>query len=238
MAAGPPETELYRPIYDFLTAQGYTVRSEVRNCDVTAVKDDELVIIELKRAFSTSLLIQATERQKITDSVYVALPYPASGTRNAQWKGMCHLLRRLEVGLILVWNNHQQPSVKIMFYPLPYDRKKNNKKKRAVLREIDARTGDFNEGGSCRKKVATAYRENAIHIACCLEKLGPLAPRDLRALGTGDKTLSILSSNFYDWFERVERGIYAIKPHAKAHMEHFPELTAHYRSLLEEQITG
>ena len=38
------------------------------------VKGDELIVIELKKGFSTDLLIQATDRQRVTDSVYVALP--------------------------------------------------------------------------------------------------------------------------------------------------------------------
>ena len=39
----------------------------------------------------------------------------------------------------------------------------------------------------------TAYRENAIFIACCLEKEGVLSATELKGLGTGDKpTLSYI----------------------------------------------
>ena len=31
-----PETDLYRPVHDYLVKQGYTVRSEVRHCDIAA----------------------------------------------------------------------------------------------------------------------------------------------------------------------------------------------------------
>ncbi len=44
MAKITKETDLYPPIRDFLTAQGYTVRSEVNHCDITAVRGDELSI--------------------------------------------------------------------------------------------------------------------------------------------------------------------------------------------------
>jgi hypothetical protein len=186
------ETDLYNPVRDYLIANGYTVRAEVHSCDIAAVKDDELIVIELKRAFSTSLLIQATERQKLTDSVYVAIPRPKGGTRTSQWKGNLHLLRRLEVGLIFVAVGSRVKCVEVVFHPIPYERKKKHRARRAVLREVETRTGDFNTGGSCRTKLMTAYRESAIHIACCLEQLGPMAPKQLRALGTGDKTLSIL----------------------------------------------
>jgi hypothetical protein len=57
----------------------------------------------------------------------------------------------------------------------------------------------------------------------------------LRDLGTGPKTLSILSSNFYGWFERIERGIYALKPQGKAEMEQFAKATLHYRTLVASQ---
>ncbi|MEN6372631.1 MAG: DUF2161 family putative PD-(D/E)XK-type phosphodiesterase [Armatimonadota bacterium] len=229
------ETDLYNPIYDYLTKHGYTVRSEVMNCDVTAVKDDELIVIELKRAFNTALLIQATERQKITGSVYIALPYPASGTRTKQWKGIRHLLRRLEIGLIFVHLGQNSHSVEVIFHPLPYQRKKQPKAKRAVLREIESRSGDFNHGGSFHRKLVTAYRENAIHIACCLDRFGPLTPKQLRELGTGNKTLDILYDNHYGWFERIERGVYALRAEKKPEMDQFTELIRRYRAVLDEK---
>ena len=54
----------------------------------------------------------------------------------------------------------------------------------------------------------TAYKESCIHIACCLSQFGPLSPKSLRQLGTGQKTQSILSKDYYDWFDRIERGTY------------------------------
>jgi hypothetical protein len=44
-----PETDLYIPVKRHLEAQGYTVKSEIKGCDVVAVRGDELpVIVELK----------------------------------------------------------------------------------------------------------------------------------------------------------------------------------------------
>jgi hypothetical protein len=206
------ESDLYGPIRDYLVERGYTVRGEVRDCDVTAVKDDDLIIIELKRAFGTSLLIQATQRQRLTDSVYVALPRPEDGLRTRHWRGVTHLLRRLEIGLILVSFGDRAPIVEVLFHPIPFERKKLKKHKHAILTEIAGRSGDFNEGGTTRRKRLTAYRENALHVAWLLERNGPTTPKKLRELGAGPKTLSILSSNFYSWFERVERGVYRITP--------------------------
>ena len=225
------ETDLYRPVHDYLVAQGYTVRSEVMNCDITAVRDDELVVVELKLAFNASLLVQATQRQKITDSVYVALPRPSGGTRSAQWRGYQHLLKRLELGLILVSPGSKKKPVEVVFHPVPFERQKKARARKALIRELEGRVGDFNEGGSTRRKLATAYRENAVHIACCLERHGPLSPKQLRDMGTSEKTQSILYSDFYGWFERIAKGVYSLSAKGATEMETFPGLVEHYREL-------
>ena len=226
------ETDLYPPLRKYLTAQGYTVRGEVKDCDIAASKGDDLIVIELKRSFTTALLIQAAKRQRITDSVYVALPRQK---RSRTWTSIQHLLRRLELGLILVSPNSRKPPVEVVFHPLPFQRQKHRGAKRAILEEIANRSGDFNKGGSTRKQIVTAYRENAIHIACCLDRFGPLAPRQLRALGTGDKTLSIVYSNFYGWFERVERGVYALRQQGRDELKQRRKLVRHYSRLLDGQ---
>jgi hypothetical protein len=226
------ETDLSRPVRTFLEAQGFTVRSEVQHCDITAVRGEELVVVELKCRFDTTLLLQAAKRQQLTDSVYVALPRPVW---NRHWRSIRLLLRRLELGLLLVSPDHRRAAVEVAFHPLPYARRKRKRAVRAVLHEIEGRSGDFNDGGSRGRKLATAYRENAIHIACCLERFGPLRPAQLRALGTGLKTLSILSANFYGWFERVDRGVYTLRPQGTAGLKEFPPLTRRYRAAVKRQ---
>ncbi len=95
------EIDLFRPISDFLVEQGYTVRSEVKDCDIAAIKEEELVIVELKRNLSVDLLAQAVKRQKSADIVYMAIPKPKKLTANSKWKDIIHLVKRLELGLIL-----------------------------------------------------------------------------------------------------------------------------------------
>jgi len=223
------ERDLYGPVRDHLVALGYTVRGEVKGCDITARRGDGLLIIELKREFNTGLLIQAAQRQRAADSVYVAVPRPDEGLRTKRWRGICHLLRRLELGLLLVNPGGPGPVVEIVFHPIPYERKRLKKEKRAILDEMSGRSGDFNEGGSLRRKLITAYRENAIHIACCLAGHGPLSPKQLRAMGTGPKTLSILAGNFYGWFERVDRGVYRLTARGQGDLAAYPDLVQHYR---------
>jgi hypothetical protein len=81
MAKVIAETDLAEPLYAHLARLGYTVRSEVKDCDIAAVKGDDLLIIELKKSLSLALVIQATRRQRLTDTVYVAIPRPSN-----KWK--------------------------------------------------------------------------------------------------------------------------------------------------------
>lgn len=230
------ETDLYLPVFEYLTEQGYTVRSEVKNCDLAAIKGDELIIIELKRSFNATLLMQAVERQKAADSVYVAIPRPKGGSTSRDWDGMCLLLRRLELGLIQVDFRSTKPFAEVVLHPSSYSPTKSKKIRYSILREAGGRYGDYNTGGSKGRKLVTVYRENAVHIACCFERFGPLAPRQLRKLGTGKKTLSILSKNFYGWFEKIGRGKYDLHETCRKFTDNYPELAAHYRREIEKVV--
>ena len=131
------ETELYNPVKDYLEKHGYRVRAEVKNCDVVATKGEELIVVELKTSANMTLLIQATERQSISDSVYVAIPKPKNQTR--QWRGIKRVIKRLELGLLVIDESPMGMSVTKHFDPLPYQRRKNSSKKKAVLKEVAER---------------------------------------------------------------------------------------------------
>lgn len=234
------ETDLYGPVRDYLVKLGYTVHSEVKHCDITAVKGEELLVVELKTSFNLKLLVQAVKRQRAADSVYVAIPKPKGGKRTAAWRDMCLLLRRLEAGLIVVNLENGETGLEIVFHPNTFDRLKSMQKgkkiRRNIIKEAEARYGDFNKGGSTRQKLVTVYRENAIHIACCFVKFGRLSPAQLKRIGTGPKTASILSKNFYGWFEKVDRGVYDLHDDAKGFLEAYPELISHYMEKLSEKM--
>src|SRR5690554_4726501 len=91
------EKELYKPVHDYFEKFGYDVHGEVKDCDITASKGDELIIIELKRNLNLELLIQAVKRQRITENVYIAILEPKS-LFTKKWKDLCFIVRRLEVG--------------------------------------------------------------------------------------------------------------------------------------------
>jgi hypothetical protein len=225
------ETELYAPIRDFLVSNGYEVQAEVKNCDIVAKKDDNLIVIEMKTSANLSLLIQATDRQRISDSVYVAIPAPKK-RRSSQWRGTQRVLRQLELGLITVNPGSVLHTVQVEFDPMPYQKQKRGRRARAVIQEIHDRSGDYNVGGSTRRELMTAYRESAIQIAYWLSINGPMKPADLRVLGTGEKTTSILAKNHYGWFQRVDRGIYQATAKGMGALEQYPEIVEQ----LEKQI--
>lgn len=247
---------MYAPIKDFLVRQGYDVRSEVRGCDVVAEKDGEMIVLEMKSRLSVALLAQAAARQKAVDSVYVVVPHPGSKVRSKDWRNACHLVRRLELGLILVGlppltvsrknaehrdlveDQAREASVEIAFHPIPFERKKRKGERLAIIREFRGRSVDCNQGGSPGGKLVTAYRENAVRIACFLSVLGPSAPARLREFGTGPKTLSILYDNYYRWFERVGRGVYALASRGAEEAAQYEALWSRHLSEAEAASFG
>ena len=222
------ESDLYHPIKKYLEKNKYKVNSEVLNCDIVAQKKEELIVIELKKNFNATLLIQAAERQKYADSVYVAITKPKTWGNDKKWNGMCHLLKRLELGLILVTFLKTKGRIDIAFHPAEHKMKKNSKKRKAILREIDNRSGDYNTGGVTGQKIVTAYRENAIFIACCLKKYGDLSPKKLKDLGAGDKTSTILLKDHYGWFERKSRGIYSLHENGDEALKKYERIAKFY----------
>lgn len=43
------EEDMYDLVRDYFLELGYKVNGEVRSCDVTAIKEDTLIILELKK---------------------------------------------------------------------------------------------------------------------------------------------------------------------------------------------
>lgn len=226
------EVDLYKPIQMYFIQEEYEVYGEVKDCDMAAVKGDELVVIELKLTLSVDLLIQAAKRQRLTDQVYIAIPKPKYRLNSRQWADRCHLIRRMELGLIIVSFSGKRARAEIIFHPTPFNRRKSigqsKRKREALMKEIIGRSTNFNVGGSNRTKIMTAYKENCIQIACYLEKLGPLSPKALIQMGAGDKTSSILIQNYYGWFERIKHGIYVISEKGKQEAKEYPELLNYY----------
>lgn len=231
------EVDLYKPIQNYFIQLDYEVYGEVNHCDLIAVKENELIIVELKLNLSVELLIQATKRQRLSENVYIAIPKPNYSLYSKKWKNICYLIRRLELGLIIVSFQKSKGQVEIKITPSHFDRKKSmqmsrNERER-LFDEIKGRNGDHNIGGSHKTKIMTAYKEICINIACCFEIFGPLSPKALRNFGTGKKTLSILNKNYYGWFTRIKRGTYCISEIGKKEIKEYPQLVHYYSELIE-----
>ena len=206
------ETDLYQPVKSYLEKAGYSVKAEVKSCDIVAMKNDEIIIVELKLSFNLELIFQIIDRQKKCDSVYAALPLPEDLFKNSKWKSVKALLRRLNTGLIFI---SESRNVQIVFHPAEFDSKKsrsaNMKHRRAIINEFESRSFDGNTGGSTRKKLMTAYRESCVKIAVFLKKHKKAAPKDMKEIGIETKKAQmILNRNYYGWFEHPENGIYTL----------------------------
>ena len=165
------ETELYAPIKTFLETQGYEVKAEVASADVVACRDgDAPLIVELKTGFSLALIYQGIERQRITDTVYIAAPRGKGRAFQTALKSMKTLCRRLGLGLLTVRlkDGHVEPHCD----PAPYKPRQNTRAKTRLLREFTRRQGDPNTGGT-RGGIVTAYRQDALRCAEHLANAGP-----------------------------------------------------------------
>ncbi|MDH5738633.1 MAG: DUF2161 family putative PD-(D/E)XK-type phosphodiesterase, partial [Gammaproteobacteria bacterium] len=152
------ETDLYLPVKNLFAGRNYKIRAEVNGCDLVAVKDQEMVIVELKTSVNIRLLTQAVERLSITPMVYIAVPEP-SRKRNSHWRGIIKLLKMLGLGLILVTFGPAGARAGIAFDPGARQPSRNIKKIKNLKREFEGRSADHNTGGSNRSPLMTSYEE-------------------------------------------------------------------------------
>lgn len=215
------ETELYAPLKAFFEARGYVIRSEVRHCDLVGVHpdQDDPLIVEMKKTFNLSLLLQGLERQKLSSEVYLAVERNRAkkGAHNQRWSEISLLCRKLGLGLITVTRyKTKSPFVEVLCSPgdkIIVPAPKVVKKRAArLLHEFHERSGDYNVGGSHGTKLVTAYRERALRVACALQAGGVMAPREVRDISGVGTAADILQRNYYGWFDRVARGRYALTP--------------------------
>jgi len=205
------ETDLYDPIKRFLEEQGYEVKAEIGAADIVAIRGNEPpLIVETKTAFSLSLFHQGTERQAITDLVYIAVPLGRGVAFKKALKRNLKLCRLLGLGLITVGSH--RPKVQVHADPVPYRPRQSKDKKARLLGEFARRVGDPNVGGATRKGLVTAYRQEAMRCASFLSQNGPTKAA-LVAKGSGvGHARRIMADNHYGWFQRIGAGIYGLTP--------------------------
>ncbi len=126
------ETDLYEPVKAFLEAQGYSVKGEVRGCDVVGVRGAEPpVVVELKRNFSLALVLQGIDRLALTDRVY----WPsASGPAGCASGATC-----VGVSVVACW--WVTRGSEVVLDPLPYAPRRATRRTAMLLGEHARRVG-------------------------------------------------------------------------------------------------
>ncbi len=201
------ETALYLPIKSFLEAAGYAVKGEIGGCDLVGLTDGEppvVVICELKMTFNLELVLQAVDRAAASDEVWIAARVSAKGKGREGDRRFRDLCRRLGFGMLTVSDSDLVDIVVSPVAPMP---RKNARRRSRLVDEHRRRKGDPALGGSTRKPIMTAYRQQALACAAAIES-GMQRPKDMRE--AAPKAPQILRDNVYGWFERIDRGIYAL----------------------------
>src|SRR5699024_9681268 len=107
------------------------------------------------------------------------------------WRDLVHLVRRLELGLILISFEGKKPSIDVVHEPGPFDRERSMRQNKGgrnkLIEEVRSRRSNYNIGGSNNITMMTAYKEISIQIAYYLDYLGPMSAAQLRKLRTGER---------------------------------------------------
>ena len=199
------EADLYPAVKAHLQRQGWEVKGEVGAADVVARRDDEVLVVELKKAFSLTLFHQGIDRLALTDLVYVAVP---AGGKPKPLKANVKLARRLGLGVMTV--RARDGFVEVLADPVPYTPRKSKKKQTRLLRAFDCLDGDPNAGGATRHGIVTGYRQDALKCARFLAVHGPSAGKKVKEWAEVPTATRIMAADHYGWFTRVERGVYGL----------------------------
>lgn len=210
------ETDLYKPVKMWLESKGCKVKAEIHDFDVVAMlSDDHIIAVELKKKLNLEVINQAVLRQKIADFTYIAVEHDFKAYDSKRFQDTLSTLRRLEIGLITINFRAMEPEVYVILEAAPFDRSRSmnsaKKAKARLIKEFHRRSGDYNNGGSSKTKIMTGYREECLRIAWLLKQNGTLTTKEIRELfPTCSKTTNLLNQNYYNWYERVSRGVYKI----------------------------
>ena len=224
------ETELYGPIKEFLEGQGYTVKAEIEGCDVVACRGDEPpVIVELKLSLNLELFLQAIDRQRLTDAVYIAVPDDRRSKRRTLLQrapdDVVRLVRLLGLGLLVVTVRARSSRVEALVDPEPYRPRPARARLTQLLGEFARRRGDPNVGGS-RGKQVTAYRQDALVCAAFLATEGAAKPVEIRNATGVVRAGRIVYDDHYGWFERSDLGTYGLTDLGRAALQTYSEVVA------------
>jgi hypothetical protein len=201
------ETSLYPPVKRFLESLGFEAKGEICGCDIVALDQGEpaaVIICELKLSFTLDLVLQAVDRQASCDEVWLAVAASKKGRGREGDPAVKKLCRLLGFGLLVVL---PKGGVEVIVEPVDWKPRINAKRRSRLVSEHRRRRGDPTAGGSTKRAIMTAYRQQALTIAAALART-PARPRDLKP--DAPDAGKILLSNVYGWFEREGRGVYRL----------------------------
>ncbi len=211
------ETALYAPVKAFLERLGYVCKGEIGGCDVVALAGDAppiVVIAELKAAFNMELLLQAVDRARAGDEIWLAARLAPRGRHlDRRFRDLC---RRLGFGMLGVADDGR---VELLLSPAALAPRRDPKRRSRLIDEHRRRQGDPHPGGGRGAPIMTAYRQRALACARALAG-GQKRPRDLRP-GVPDAG-AILLGNVYGWFSPVSRGVYELTAAGRAALARWP----------------
>ncbi|UXN58612.1 DUF2161 domain-containing phosphodiesterase [Phyllobacterium zundukense] len=214
------ETSLYLPVKSFLEKAGYVVKGEVGGCDLVGLSSDDppvVVVAELKLSFNLELILQAVDRATISNEIWIAARISSKGRGREADKRYRNLCRRLGVGMLGISDAGEVSVIVASVSPMP---RTDPKRRSRLMREHQKRRGDPALGGSTRTPIMTAYRQQALACAATLTA-GPLRVRDVRT--DVPDAGKILLSNVYGWFERLDRGVYALTETGRVALQRWPQ---------------
>ena len=225
------EEDLYAPVKTFLEGQGYEVKAEVRGCDLVAQRGEEpLVIVELKTGFTLPLVLQGIDRLALSDQVYLAVAVPLKPTPGSIWRrerrGILKLCRRLGLGLLAIHESpgERVPLVEPLVDPVPYRPRPDKRRQGLLLKEFAHRVGDPNIGGTNKRPIVTAYRQDALRCAVVLGERGPTKASEVAEAAGVPKATSLMHRDVYGWFSRAERGVYELSPKGREALQTYADV--------------
>jgi hypothetical protein len=207
------ETSLYLPVKHFLEGLGLEAKGEICGCDIVALDQGSptaVVICELKLSFTLDLVLQAVDRSAVSDEVWLAVAASRKGRGREGDPAVKKLCRLLGFGLLVVFESGR---VEVIVEPVEWKPRPNTKRRSRIVSEHRRRRGDPSVGGSTRRSIMTAYRQQALACAAVLAG-GPARPRDLKV--SVPDAPKILQRNVYGWFERADRGVYVLTDAGRA----------------------
>ena len=203
------ESDLFLPVVHLLESQGYQVKGEIGALDIFGLKDSSSLGVELKVKPSLKLIYQAVDRQRLCDVVYIALPKQAIYSTRSSYRSLAVLLRRLELGLIMV----EGDNASVLIESVPYDRERsrvaNKAKKQRLVKEFLSRENTSTIGGTNGRRL-TAYREKCLKIASYMIDKEYVSPKELKEQLHINEVAGILRNNYYGWFTHLAKGKYTL----------------------------